>query len=220
MTYRNIWLAASALAFLLLCAAPATAATVSFDKAWQEQRFSLFSSNDFGLSGDSLNVGSDGTVSLVWTKLAPDFRKVRKASWNWQVNQGVPPTDLTAKGGDDRNLSLYFIFLPETVAKRTRGGDVMDLLDRPDVRILMYVWGGNHPTGAILPTPYLGERGRTIVRQPSGTGSASESVDLSLDHLAAFGEAANSLVGLAVSADSDDTGARIKARISRLRLLP
>jgi hypothetical protein len=220
MTIRNAWPAVLGLVFLALGAAPAVASAVSFDKTWKEQRFSLFSSNDFGLFGDALKVGSDGTVSLVWTKLASDFRNARMASWNWQVNEGVPPTDLTAKGGDDRNLSLYFIFLPEEVAETARGGDVMDLLDRPDVRILMYVWGGNHPQGAILPTPYLGERGRTIVRQPAGTGSTSDTVDLGKDHLAAFGEAAKSLVGLAVSADSDDTGTHIDATISRLRLSP
>lgn len=212
-------LAAAALV-LLFGAGGALASSVTFDKEWREQRFSLFSSNDFRLGGDRLTVESDGTVSMLWTKLPEDRWSARAASWQWQVARGVPPTDLTRKGGDDRNLSLYFIFMPASVAERARNAGIKDLLDEPDVRILMYVWGGNHPEGAILPTPYLGERGRTIIRHPSGTGSKSETVDLAKDFLAAFSEPATSLVGLAVSADSDDTSTRIVASIGSLRLLP
>lgn len=205
---------------LALCTSRVQATAVEFDKSWTEQRFSLFSSNDFTFSVDMLDVRSDGTVSLVWRKLAPDLWAARKASWHWQVSLGVPPTDLTIKGGDDRNLSLYFVFLPERLAKSAEGRNLVDLLDEPDARILMYVWGGNHPLGAILPTPYLGKRGRTIIKHRSGTGGEAETVDLAKDHLAAFAEPANSLVGLAVSADSDDTNTSIDASISRLRLLP
>ena len=95
-----------------------------------------------------------------------------------------------------------------------------DLLDEPAVRVLMYVWGGTHKAGSVLPTPYLGERGRTIVLRPAQTGEASEQVNLAADHLAAFGEEAAVLVGLAVSADSDDTNSGIDASIRGLRLLP
>lgn len=198
----------------------AHAASVAFDDSWQEQRFSLFSSNDYVFGGDALAVRSDGTVSLVWRKLPPTYWHARKATWRWQVKKSVPPTDLTIKGGDDRDLALYFVFLPEQLAESAKGRNLMDLLDEPGVRVLMYVWGGDHPKGAILPTPYLGERGRTIIRHGAGTGDETETVDLATDHLAAFGEAANMLVGLAVSADSDDTDTSIDARISGLRLLP
>jgi hypothetical protein len=30
----------------------------------------------------------------------------------------VPPTSLAQKGGDDRNISLYFVFVPESMAQR------------------------------------------------------------------------------------------------------
>lgn len=212
-------LAAAALA-LIVSAGSGHASGVTFGGEWKEQRFSLFSSNKFGLGGDTLAVRSNGTVSMLWKKLPEDRWPARAASWQWQVNRSVPPTDLTLKGGDDRNLSLYFIFMPERVAAGARNAGIKDLMDEPAVRILMYVWGGNHPEGAILPTPYLGERGRTIVRRPSGTGSEAEQVNLANDYEAAFGEPATSLVGLAVSADSDDTDTRIDASISSLRLLP
>lgn len=209
-----------AMAAIALGVGVAQASSVAFGDSWREQRFSLFSSNDFGLRGESLTVRSDGTVSLLWTRVPEGQWDARNAAWQWRVDESVPPTDLTSKGGDDRNLALYFVFLPEAVAERAQASDLKDLLDEPDVRVLMYVWGGDHPKGAILPTPYLGERGRTIIRRRARTGAEAESADLAADYEAAFGEPVQSLVGLAVSADSDDTDSHIKARISQLRLLP
>jgi hypothetical protein len=214
-------LALSAFA-LILCLGVASAAQadrIDFGKGWTEQRFSLFSSNSFDPQGTSLAIESNGTVSLLWKRLLPRFWQTSKASWRWQVREGVPATDLTRKGGDDRNLALYFIFLPQKTAENAGDAGISALLDAADVRVLMYVWGGDHPVGAILPTPYLGERGRTVVRRGIGTGMADEAIDLANDYRAAFGEPPQSLVGLAISADSDDTDTRIIASIGNLTLL-
>ena len=196
----------------------AEAQQVRFDTGWKEQRFSMFSSNDYSLQGNTLAVRSDGTVSLMWARL-PDSRwSSTSASWNWSVAQSVPATDLTKKGGDDRNLAIYFVFLPESVARTARNDGLRALLDNPDARVLVYVWGGNHPQGRILPSPYLGPRGRTVAQRPAGTGQTSETVNLARDYQTAFGAAPEALVGLAVSADSDDTDSRVSAQISDLRV--
>ena len=208
-------------AFALLAAAaaaaPAAAMPVAFD-GWTEQRFSLFSSNDFAAAGPRLTVVSDGTVSLLWTALPPEKAPTRRASWSWSVDASVPPTDLTRKGGDDRNLALYFLFLPAAEAQAARGKSIKALLGAENARVLMYVWGGAHGRGEVLPTPYLGARGRTVAMRPAGAGAASEEIDLAADYARAFGAAPEALVGLAVSADSDDTDGRIVARIEGLRL--
>lgn len=203
---------------LALGAVPALAQQIPFGADWTEQRFSLFSGNDFALEGDTLGVRSAGTVSLVWTRLPETLWTKRKARWDWSVDLSAPATNLTRKGGDDRNLSLYFLFLPDRAAQEGRSRGVRALLDNPDVRVLMYVWGGDHARGDILPTPYLGPRGRTVIRRGAGTGSASEEVDLARDHLQAFGEEPRNLVGIAVSSDSDDTGTQVVARLSDLQL--
>ena len=206
------------LGLLWLMAGPASAQQIDFGSAWQEQRFAIFGSNDYALQGSSLGVRSDGTVSLLWRALPEGFAGTTQATWDWQVQTSVPPTDLSRKGGDDRNLALYFIFLPPEAAATARTAGVRALLDNPDVRVLMYIWGGSHAVGQIVPSPYLGARGRSMIRQNAGTGSASETVDLARDHQRAFGEAAQSLVGLAVSSDSDDTRTQIAAGIARLVL--
>ncbi|NBT32975.1 MAG: DUF3047 domain-containing protein, partial [Rhodobacteraceae bacterium] len=72
--------------------------------------------------------------------------------------------------------------------------------------------------GDVLTSPYLGDRGRTIIRRSAGTGSYTESVDLATDYTRAFGGEATALVGLALSADSDDTDSQISARLENLKL--
>jgi len=186
---------------------------------WTEQRFSLFSSNDFTQAGESLGVRSDGAVSLLWTRVTTGDRNATRASWRWTVREGVPPTRLDRKGGDDRNLALYFVFLPQGQVARFSDSGIRRLLDADAARVLVYVWGGDHARGAMLGSPYLGARGSTIVLRGAETGSFGEQVDLAEDYQRAFGAASGqALVGLAVSADSDDTDSVIDAAIADLSL--
>ena len=185
---------------------------------WKEQRFSLFSGNDWAQTADGVSVVSDGAVSLIWTPLAPAQGKARKASWRWSVDQSVPATDLTQKGGDDRNLSLYFVFMPGDVAAKNRNASIRKLLSVKEARVLMYVWGGEHARGSVLPSPYLGARGKTVILRKAGRGEHRETVDLADDFAKAFGGAKTTLVGLAVSADSDDTDSTLKASLRGVRL--
>jgi hypothetical protein len=204
-----------------LCAlAPmqALAGPVLFDTDWNEQRFSLFSGNSYGLEGARLSVASDRSVSLIWQALPQTEWAARSAQWSWRVERSVPATDLQLKGGDDRNLSLYFVFLPEQEARGIRSMNVRRLLTNENARVLVYVWGGDHARRAFLSSPYLGPRGTTVVQRQAGTGAFSESVDLQADYIRAFGGTPGALVGLAVSGDSDDTDTAIRAEISNLSL--
>lgn len=204
-------------AVLMSCLAlPALAAPVAFDTSWKTQKFSLFSSNTYGFNGSSVSVSSDGSVSLAYRPLDTSYWKATSAAWTWQVDEGVPATDLRKKGGDDRNLALYFVFLPEGEAQALKGASVRKLLTNDAARVLVYVWGGAHKRGAVLSSPYLGNRGKTIVLRGSGTGRASETVNLARDYTNAFGGGGAALVGVALSGDSDDTDSRIRASISGL----
>lgn len=204
---------------LMVPAAPARAAGPVEFGGWTEQRFSLFSPVRFRQSGGRVAITADGSVSLIWRALPEAFWQGRKASWSWNVAQGVPATDLTLKGGDDRNLALYFVFMPEDVARRFGARpNLRSLLGEDQARVLVYVWGGDRARGAVLPSAYLGPRGRTVVLRGPAPGRFSESVDLAADHRRAFGSDPAALVGLAVSADSDDTDSVIEATLSGLRI--
>ncbi|MEJ6397698.1 DUF3047 domain-containing protein [Yoonia sp. 208BN28-4] len=200
-----------------LTATAAAAGPVSFSSGWQEQRLSLFSSNDYSF-GNQLSMTSDGSVSIAYARVPQSDWQASSASWGWTVNQSVPATDLRRKGGDDRNLSLYFVFLPDSKAAAMQGSGINALLSDSDVRVLLYTWGGNHSRGAAFPSPYLPGQGMNIALRPAGTGSFNESVNLAADYANAFGGQPGSLVGLAVSGDSDDTDSMISAAIGNLRL--
>jgi hypothetical protein len=198
--------------------APAFAGPVSFANGWQEQRLSLFSSNDYSF-GTNLGLVSNGSVSIAWSRVAREDWDTGGASWTWTVDQSVPATDLSLKGGDDRNISVYFVFVPADLAPGLEGANIRSLLGNPDVRIIQYAWGGNHASGQVIASPY-GPRGQgvTIALRQAGTGTFSETVDLGADYARAFGGAKGALVGLAVSGDSDDTDSVIRAAIGDLIL--
>jgi hypothetical protein len=193
----------------------AIAEPVPFDREWKEQGFLRFFTNDYALRGDRLEVRSNGTVSLIWRQLDPGFGDADRARWQWQVQEGVGPTDLTQKGGDDRNLAVYFIFVDQETAKSP--GSVRRLLRNANTRAMVYVWGGSHSKGAILPSPYSNKLRTKVLRGP-GTGSFAEDVDLNADYRRAFGQDPGVLIGVAITADSDDTDGRIRAQIGNLRI--
>lgn len=203
-------------AALALATTTAQAGAVSFASGWKEQKLTLFSSNDYSF-GNSLSMTSNGSVSIAWTRVGQGDWGADAASWNWAVRQSVPATDLSRKGGDDRNISVYFVFVPADVAPSLAGAGIRSLLGRDDVRVMQYAWGGNHGRGSIIKSPY-GRGGVTIPLRQAGTGSVSESVNLAADYARAFGGTKGALIGLAVSGDSDDTNTVIKATVSNLNL--
>lgn len=202
----------------LSAAVSAQAGPVNFSNGWQEQRLSLFSSNDYSF-GQNLGLVSEGSVSIAWSRVNRAEWDTDGAEWSWTVDQSVPPTDLSQKGGDDRNISLYFVFVPESLAPGLEGANIRSLLGNEDVRIMQYAWGGNHSRGQVIRSPYgPSGQGVTIALRQAGTGSFSESVDLAADYARAFGGEKGALVGLAVSGDSDDTDTVIRAAIGGLTL--
>lgn len=209
---------AMALVASVLAAPAAQAGQIAFNSSWKEQKFSLFSKNRYSFGGSALGVQSDGAVSMAYTPVPDNLWNSTKASWRWSVEQSVPPTDLRKKGGDDRNLAMYVVFLPDAEARRLKGKGIRQLLSADAARVLVYVWGGNHGRGNVLASPYLGDRGKTVVLRDAGTGSFSENVDLAGDYRRSFGGVPGAVVGLAVSADSDDTGTAVKGAIASLNL--
>lgn len=205
-------------ALALTTATTVMAGPVNFSSGWKEQKLSLFSSNDYTF-GDQLSMVSDGSVSIAWAGVPRSDWGATSASWDWRVDQSVPATDLSKKGGDDRNLSVYFVFVPASVAPDLAGAGIRSLLGRDDVRVVQYAWGGNNTVGAVIASPYgKSGTGVTIPLRTAGTGSASENVNLSADFARAFGGEKGALIGLAVSGDSDDTKSVIRAAIANLIL--
>ena len=176
---------------------------------WQYVRFPRRADAKFQAQGeDTIVVQAKAGVGLLWHSVPPWGSDANRARWRWRVMQGVGPTDLTKKGGDDRALAIYFAFADdeEDISETT---NLVDLLRRQRGDVLVYVWGGIDRPGSFLPLPYFGQRGVTVVKRaadaPQGTWF-SEAADLHDDFRRAFGRAPGKLVAVAVSSDSDDTG--------------
>ncbi|MCG6112217.1 MAG: DUF3047 domain-containing protein [Paracoccus sp.] len=195
------------------------ATSIPFDGAWRSVSFPRLTPTRYGLGGATLSIAADASSSLIYRPVPDGTRGARTARWDWAVSQSVPPTDLARKGGDDRNISVHLVFMDAGAAARlSPDTSPQRLLSSRSARTLIYIWGGAHAPGAMLASPYLRGRGFTIALRPAGTGAASAQVDLARDHAAAFGSAPEVLVGLAVSADSDDTDSQLRATLSNLRL--
>jgi hypothetical protein len=210
-----------ALASGLAMTAPASsqAEPLNFTSDWREQSFPRLTPNRYAAQGARLDIVSDQAVSVIFTALPESRWTARNANWNWAVEQSVPATDLRSKGGDDRNISLYFVFMDAESARRAGPNPrLRSLLGNRNARMLVYVWGGDHARGEVLDSPYLEARGKTLILRGAGTGAHGETVDLAADYARIFGTAPEALVGVAVSADSDDTQSAIRARISDMVL--
>jgi hypothetical protein len=209
------------LGLLIATGSAATAAAVGFGpdlaaRGWDRLDFRGRPPAAFAATADTLSIRADSAVSLLWRPLPRDFANASAASWRWRVGAGVPPTDLARRGGDDRNIALYFLFandpgsldddLPGSLTAALRRG-----------RALVYVWGGAR-AGEVVSSPHMRGRGQLIVAEAAGGDGdwRTQSVDLRADFRRVFGREPGPLVGVAVSADSDDTGSLIEAALADL----
>lgn len=185
---------------------------------WQELTFRGRTPAEFSPDGATgLRVETDSGVSVLWRGMPPEFGPARTASWRWRVDAGVPATDLGTAGADDRTLALYFVFADDPGSVRETPRTLRAAMRRG--RALIYVWGGNAAPGSVISSPSMLGRGRMLVRQTAATGGwQTEEADLQADFRRAFGREPGPLMGIGVSADSDDTGTRSDARIDGLTL--
>jgi hypothetical protein len=185
---------------------------------WSVVTFPGVAPAGFKASGASaIEVTADAAAGLLWRAVKEQQPPITRAQWSWQVEEGVPPTDLTRRGKDDRALAVYFIFGAST--DRAKGA--MALLSSRSVRTLVYVFGGDRPRGSVLPSPHMGERGKFIILRPADAPRrqwVNENVDLTSDHVRAFGQKPSHLLAVAVSSDSDDTRGRNRVRLRDLRM--
>ncbi len=205
----------SALAALML-AVPAWANDIAFDGNWKQQGFLRLSPNTYELGGDFMGISSADSVSMIYRPVPRGHWQADKATWDWAVSQSVPATDLTTKGVDDRNISLYFVFVDPDQADRLANASARRIFGNESMRTLVYVWGGDYPRGTVLDSPFQPGQMMMLPLRKAGTGAFRESVDLAADYRRAFGAEPGVLVGLAVSADSDDTNTAVTARLANL----
>lgn len=173
--------------------------------------------------GGAIKVSAVDSVGFLYHNAMDLPGKGRILTWRWRVDMTPPPTDLSAKGMDDRPLAVHVWFEDDGGAGsdwglKTRLGAW--LLNQPlPGKMLTYVWGGSAKRGAKMKNPYRESAGQIIVLRPgdSATGDwFEEAVDIAADFEAAFGYRPGKPAYIAISADTDDKGGRSMGTVTDL----
>ncbi len=206
----------AAAVLMLALSVPAAAADIGFGDdlhaaGWRDLTFRNYAATQYRAEDGGLSILAEQSSSMLYRQLARENLSPRRARWSWRVDEGVGPTDLTKKGGDDAPAALYFVFADEKTAERlaVEAPSMLRILGARKATTLVYVFGGAE-TGP-LKSPYLAGRSQSIVLRTAMSARGewfSEDVDLAADHARAFGAPPARLIAVAVSSDSDDTGGR------------
>jgi hypothetical protein len=165
-----------------------------------------------------LRVQSSAAASTLVHPLDVDPARTPLLAWRWKVSGAVAGSDFTRKAGDDYAGRVYVLFdypserLPLVDRLKIAQARTLHGAELPTAAIA-YVWGTAQPVGASGPNPYTDRVHMVVVA--SGGGRAGQWVaverDVAADFRAAFGEPAPRIVGVAVSADTDNTGEAVTA---------
>ena len=167
-------------------------------------------------------VTAANSVAFLYKKVDNADRPATVA-WRWRVDDNIPPTDQTVKGGDDRPVAVHFWF-DTGDHTNTRFGSVAEFFGYPTLtHTLTYVWGGVRSEGSLLGNPYFRNGALFILKDRSARLGHwyDERRDLAGDLRQAFGDAVGleHLRYVAISGDTDDTATRSQARVAALRLI-
>ncbi|MGL1832514.1 DUF3047 domain-containing protein [Rhodocyclaceae bacterium SMB388] len=175
----------------------------------QQNRFDLID-----VDGQTvLRVRSDSAASTMLHPLAVDPATTPILSWRWKVSNPVAASDFSRKAGDDYAGRVYVLF-DYPVAKLPLGDRIKISLARGlhgaelPTAAIAYVWGTAQAVGESGPNPYTDRVQMIVVEQ--GAERAGQWVeirrDVAADFERVFGEPAPPIVGIAISADTDNTG--------------
>lgn len=137
-----------------------------------------------------------------------DLAKTPMLSWRWKVDGVYEGINERKKSGDDFPARVYVVRDGGLAVWRTRS--------------LVYVWSSQQAVGSDWPNPYASQAHHVALQ--SGASKAgqwmSERRDLRADFKRYFNLDVNTLDGVALMSDCDDSGAQARAHFGDIRLTP
>ncbi|HYE37363.1 DUF3047 domain-containing protein [Methylocaldum sp.] len=173
-----------------------------------------------------LRAVSESAAATLTHKLRVDTARTPWLAWRWKVTRVLDRADLTRKDGDDYAARVYVLFdygldrLSVAERFRIRLGRSLYGQDLP-AAALCYVWDNRHPTGTSAWSAYT-DRVRMIVVEsgPERVGRwVTETRNVAADFRAVFGEEPPPIAGIALAADTDNTGESVVAYFGDVRFL-
>lgn len=172
-----------------------------------------------------LGVESEAAASTLVHPLDADPAHTPILAWRWMISNPVRRSDFTRKEGDDYAARVYVLF-DYPVERLGLGERVRMSLARTlhgaelPTAAIAYVWGTAQAEGVSGPNPYTDRVQMIVVASgDAGVGEWHEvRRDVAADFMRVFGEPAPRINGIAVGADTDNTGERVSTRFGDLRL--
>jgi len=165
-----------------------------------------------------LHAVADGAASLVGHHVAFDLKAAPVLSWRWKIARLIPTADNTVAGKEDSPARIVLEFDGDK-SKLSLGdkstlatGKLLSGRELP-YATLMYIWSNNEPVGKVIRNPRT-PRVQMVVASSGAAGiGAWQTLSRNAveDFRRAFGEDPGKLTGVAVLADTDNTGGKAEA---------
>lgn len=143
-----------------------------------------------------LQAEAQNSASALYQERRIDLLRTPFLHWRWRTDSAAPNgADETRKSGDDYPARVYVVRSGGLAFWRTKA--------------LNYVWSRQHPVDSRWPNPFAGDN---VQMWAVDTGPENQDEwrthvrDVRADWLAAFGEDIDSLDGLALMTDTDNSG--------------
>lgn len=165
-----------------------------------------------------VQMDATGAAATLYRAVEIDPDKTPLLRWRWRIRNLVRGADLRNKKGDDVPARLYVMFdyplgrlslieRGKMLLARSVAGDLVP------AAALCYVWDGKLPADTRLWNAYSNRVAVFVVE--SGARRIGqwlvEERDVAADYRAAFGEEAPPISGIAIAADTDQTGESVRS---------
>lgn len=147
--------------------------------------------------------------------------------WRWRIDRVVDKSDITTKQGDDFAARLYVFFdypldrlslIESTKLRLARWW----YGDQVPVAALNYVWANREQPGTETWNAYTSRARMIVLRNADDKVGdwALEQRNLAADFRAAFGDVTPVVTGIAIAADTDQTGESVTAWFGDIAITP
>lgn len=208
------------------------AAPGGLPEGWEPYSFARFPrQTDYRLAASDgvtvLRAEADASVSALLRAFRADPRAYPLMRWRWKVDHLLAKGDIRRKDGDDFPARIYVLFDydPDRLSFADRAKILLARViygAQVPAAALCYVWDNRAAPGTILPNAYTDRVRMVVVR--SGAADVgrwvAEERNLAQDFRAAFGEDPPAISGIALAADTDNTGERAVAWFGDISLHP
>ncbi|PCJ31582.1 MAG: hypothetical protein COA93_10765 [Alphaproteobacteria bacterium] len=190
---------------------------------WKKVKFPGIKATEFTMSkAGRIDLFMDQSSGLLFRPLTKAEQNCSSLEWQWKVDQNFPPVALSDKDKGDRPVAVH-VWFPKGKGDKTNGlkNFVGRLLGyKIPGRVVSYVWGGTGLQGEVIENPHFEKKGYFIILRSGNFNNKSwvnEQVDFRRDYEKIFNAPAPMPTHVAISGDSDNSGAVARASVRKLK---